>query len=408
MRRALIWLTQAVILITIAACDKKPTLKFGSDLIEPADTMISEIQSSLSEEFNFEDPKILSNEDLITALQAGEIDAAIVERSSAPIPGIAALLPLYPSVLHILVRDELVNEEQNGNFSELVKQGSIFAGTPGSAGHRLLTQLGEQGVIPSIDKLNILSSIFAELPDIFILFGGILDQDSLSRMAGYRLLSLGEVEDLGQGSLVEGIALRFPNIQPFVIPQGMYPSLANKAVVSLSVPSMLIVRDDLPQSTAYRLTQHITKHVSLLRAVYPLAFNSEFMMQTNQDYVLPLHEGARRLIEQDKPSFLERYAEVLALAVAVMLALSSVVIGWLRSRRQARKDRIDVYFDQLLEMRNAIKDSESSTEPAAQVVALQGLVTKLVVDERISADSSYVSFIALSNQVLKEANNIAK
>ena len=100
---------------------------------------------------------------------------------------------------------------------------------------------------------------------------------------------------------------------------------------------------------------------------------------------------------------MERYSETLALIITALLALSSLALGLLRLRNQAKKDRIDVYMDKVLAMRDALhSETETPERIAADVRALQATVAGLVVDERIVADSAFVGFLSLSNQLLRE------
>ena len=89
--------------------------------------------------------------------------------------------------------------------------------------------------------------------------------------------------------------------------------------------------------------------------------------------------------------------------VTALLALSSLIVALIRIRRQARKDRIDVYFQALLKIRQQIVEAEiPKNELHDQIIELQHTVTNLVSEERISADNAFVGFIELSNQILQE------
>ena len=373
--------------------------------MEPAASISGEMMTALESDFRVSGHQFFESETMMLALQGGDIDIAIIEQVSEPIEGLAAILPIYPSVLHILIGPDLMDERTEiEDFHSFLLSGSVDHGRIGSASYNLLERLGEHGVGPDIEDLILHDEDSGQMPDIRVLFGGILTQEAITDFQDYRLASLGKLEELGQGALVEGLSLRFPNIEPFIIPKALYPQLASEAALSLSIPSLLVARSDLPESDVYAVAHSVTRQVSTIRSIHPLAYSRETMLQPNRDYVLPLHQGALDLIERHEPGLLERYAEVLALALTLVIASSSLILGILRSRAQARKDRIDVYFSKLLELRTQMADSSlPELEVMEAVSRLQAVVTNLVVEERVAADSAYVSFIALSNQILQEA-----
>ena len=80
-----------------------------------------------------------------------------------------------------------------------------------------------------------------------------------------------------------------------------------------------------------------------------------------------------------------------------------------RRRRQARKDRLDTYYQQTLQWREALASKQQSpAEIALALRGLQGEVFELLIAERIDADHALLAFMNLSNQLLYEAELAAK
>lgn len=392
------------LLIQISACNQRSTIVVGTGAIEPATEISTLIAQELNSEFDVTLRQFASLDELTEAIERAEVDLGIIEEPTSPNNKINVLSALYPSALHVLVKPSIFDGATDKlDIVNLVKGRSVFAGPLGSAGRSLVEMLVEQRVFPPLSEFTLLESVFGEDADILVVFGGILAENDLRRLGEYRLFSLGAIDDFGRGSWAEGVSLRSPNIQPFIIPQGLYPELARQATVSLAVRSLLVTHTRLSDETAYAIMQEVSTLMSQIRSIYPLAgqqisgFGNEVSLNLNT------HPGAIRYQQRESPGFFERYAELIALLITGFVGLSSLLIAFLRNRNQARKDRIDIYFDELLKIRGAVGNStETNRKLFNQVLELQSKVTRLVGDERISADSSFVAFITLSNQVLNE------
>lgn len=402
----------ALCALLLGACESKDRLVLGWTPVEPG-AQISQLLVSnlnLADGYEVTSQQFEDSNALAQALREQQIDLAIIEQPGVATNDFAVLVSLYPSVLHVLAKPGMVSkDDQDAYLADIIIGHSLYAGPPGSAGHSLVNRLVEYGVLPRGEQFRLLDSPLGEDPDVYVQFGGILPADALRRLEGFELVGLGSVDELGKGSWVEGIAIRFPNLDPMIIPKGLYQSVGKDATLSLAVQSLLVANPTLEVDVAYDITSRVSQSIAEIRTIYPLAgTRSDYLISSNEkrspQLNLPMHPGALRYLERDAPGYLERYAESLALMITALLALSSLAIGLVRVRRQAKKDRIDVYMDRVLEMRNALHSETESPERIGQDVrALQATVAGLVVDERIAADSSFVGFLSLSNQLLREA-----
>ncbi len=377
-------------------------LTLGIHAEEPAPT-IGELLASLTpNEQAISLRPYASSAELNAALLAGEVDLGIIEDGGEPQPGLALVADLYPSVLHILYREGNTPDD----LGELLAAGPVWAGGPGAVGHRLASELAADFGLPE-DSTQVLADPWSVEPDSYFVFGGILAPDALQRLQGFSLYSLDAPRQLMHGSVAEGISLRYPFLRPFVLPAQLYPSLAREAALTLSVTNLLVAREKLSAETIYELAMALEGLRPRIAAAYPLAGVRGPADREPAAQALPLHQGAQRYRDRDLPSFLERYAEVLALGTTVMLTAGTVLATIRRQRRQSRKDRLDGFYQRLLDLREKLARDADRTTVAEGVRAAQTEVMALVIDERIDADGALMAFLTLSNRLLEEADNPA-
>ena len=393
--RTLPWL----LLLLLGGCEATPGLRFGASTEEPNPRIVEALAAGLGDDFDVGVTSIAGQGDLIAAIQARRLDFAIIEQPSGSLEQLSAVIPLYPSVLHVLVRRELFDCAAPARLSDIVRLGSVYAGPQGSTGYALLNSLAQAGWLPTMGSIELLQSAFGRVPDVFVQFGGILSADATRRLAGYCLVSLGDAAQLGNGAWAEGISYRFPHLRPMILPGGLYPQLSQRPTLTLAVTSLLVTHPQQDVDTVYDVIAHVKESASAINGIYPLA--GDMILNPNEPLLtLPTHLGAQRYQQRNAPTFLERYAELFAFFITALVALSSAGVFLVRNRRQAKKDRLDTYFDALLALRAQSGDAQAR---AAQVRELQQRVTELVVRERIQADSAYVAFVLLSNRLLEEA-----
>ena len=344
-----------------------------------------------------------SNQDeLLAALENGDVDFALVENPPRPLSGVNAVSALFPSVLHVLARRNHTACTLT-DLQAVAETGTVYAGPAGGTGQRLLAQLAATGLLPPVDDMQRLDNVFAEAPDLFFVFGGILSQDAVSRLDGYCLVSLDALADQAEATTVAALAVRYPQLEPFVLPRGLYPQLTSEPTLTVAVQTLLVARAELPEDTVFDVATGIRALGAAFGQIYPLAQPGLHRDLDERQLAIPIHPGAMRFLNRDAPSFLERYAEVMAMLVTLLVAVASAALGVARLRRQAKKDRLDRYFDRLMVVRTEFVAGERpAAQTRAEAEALQNEVMQLVVEERVAADSALVSFLLLANKLIDE------
>lgn len=373
---------------------------------EPAPTIAASIQPLLeSIGYAVEIRSIDDPMEVFELIDAGAADLGIVEEPDEPRSGLATVLPLYPTLLHVLHRSDM----QPGGFEEVIRGHSVYPGPQGGAGWRLLQLLAENFGLSSEDY-RILDNPWLEEPEVFFQFGGLFS-DAEQRQLGeqdYQLFSFGEVARLGQGTVAEGIVLRNPRLRTFVIPAATYPKLSKSPVLTLAARSILVGREDFDPKHAYLISEHLFEHAQDVGAGYHLVSHELTETMSSDSLALALHPGVRRYVEKDRPSFVERYVEVIALGITVIAGIGSGLITLYNYRRSQKKDRIDVYYNRALALRARMERSEAVPELLGIEKEMKGLqeeVMALLVDERLDANHALTIFMTLSSQVLAETRS---
>ena len=375
-------------------------ITLGVHVDEPAPAIAQLLVDRLPDELK---PQLRSFDDvsaLRKALVDGGVDLAFLEEPLRPIPGVSTVSELYPAVLHLLVHESVTVS----GLGELLASGPVWAGTPGGIGHVLASRLAADY---AVEPLELLPDPWSETPQVYFIFGGLLGQDAISRLRQYRLHSVGDPASVPGGSIAQGIALRYPNLRAFLLPAEIYPGLAEGPALTLAVKMLLTARSDLDPDLVYELVMAIERLKPAIASVYPLAGIEELERSGNAARALPWHPGAQRYIDRELPSVIERYAEFVGATVTLTIALVSLGVALYRRRRQARKDRLDVYYERALQCREDMNfGAQSPAAIASRLRALQAEVFQLLIEERIPADSALIAFLALSNQLLDESGSL--
>ena len=392
----------AILTLLLAGCQGTSDIRWGHTPSEPS----SSFAMILAQDTSATVTAFADTDTLISAVQNGEVSFALIEQPPSPVDGLSIVTSIFPSVLHILVHRNITDCSEPVLLDSLLTQGKIYAGTSGSTGRVLLDQLARAEWLPPVSTLKVLDDPFGEQPQIFFQFGGILPVDAARRLSDYCLASIGVPDRIGRGTWAEGVGFRFPHLSAFILPAGLYPRLNTNPVLTLAVTSILVTHADTDPDVVYDAAQLVHEAANKLSEIYPLAGPAIHSDPSAQQYVLPLHPGAERFARRNAPTFIERYAEFAALILTALVASTSAGIAVIRLRRQTKKDRIDEYLSQLLEFRNQLaSETIEGVVIARQTRSLQGVVTQLVVDERIQADSAYVAFLSLSNRIIEECED---
>lgn len=334
-------------------------------------------------------------------LVKGEADLAVVENSATFQPGIETVLPLSPGVLHVLVRDGIDDRDNDRLFLDH----TLYFDQQSAVAEDFLAFISDRlGV--DVSDLRAVETFEPGTTDILMVFASLLPRDIIKGLRGYHLHSLGTVEDLGRGSSVESIPYLIPELQPFIIPADTYPELGNREpVVTVSVDMLLVTRAEVPDLVIYRFTEALMRRRGELSSRLPALFHGVTDKIEPQRLTFPLHPGVEAYLARNEPSFLERYAETINMLVYVFVILVTSIYGLMKWRGRRKKNRVDRYYAQVLEINERLH-KDINVDPAAELERLYALEKEAfaeLMDEKLAADESFRIF----HTMVKEAREFA-
>lgn len=323
-------------------------------------------------------------------LTSNQADLGLVENSVAFVKGVRAILPVFESVLHVAYHKDFDPER----LQQPLYDARFHVAYNSMAGREFVELVTKrQGLTP--DDYSITSSSTPGDFDILVYFGPI-DPDRVDWMPpDYSLISLNSEFNPQNQFYEDGIGYIAPNMKPKVIPALTYELPGNeKPLLTVSVDTLLVTRAELPASLVYRFTKTLIEQKPRLAAVQPAMFGGINDSFDPLDLSFPLHTGARGYINRDEPGLLERYAETINLLVYIAFLLITGFIAFGRWRNHQKKDRIDVFYQRVFEIRDRI-GQQSADELLAELDALEREAFDSLIREKLLADESFRIFTEL-------------
>ena len=389
-----------VVVMVLTACDNDPV---ELRMVTP----VSLVDREITEEFS----RLLGENSAISielsdtaeadaaaldSLLAGDADIALVSNYVPFRTGVSTVMPLYPSVLHVGYNKD--RDATNG--TSLIRGATVFAGATGSASRQIFERIAARMDLAPGDFSY--SEGVEQEADVFVVFAPI-SPDRLADLPDIRLFSFGSPGDIGSGSFIDATALMNPQLEPFVIPVGIYDHAASDPVLTVASDMMLVARDDLDATVVYDLVQELLRLRPALAALKPGLFQrlTDDIDANSSTFVL--HPGLLAYTQRDAPSVYERYSGIAEVAVTLFVALISASIAGMRIYRMRQKNRIDVFYRDAIAIRESVSDASNRDQVATAVQQLLDLQTSaidMLMDEKLAADESFRIFVTLSNDIL--------
>jgi TRAP transporter TAXI family solute receptor len=189
----------------------------------------------------------------------------------------------------------------------------------------------------------------------------------------------------------EALSLKRPAISTGVIPLGSYrgsPPLPVSDQTTTVLERLLVARADLDADLVFALTHILFEHRSELIALNNLAgFISA--IDSEGRISMPLHPGARRYYDREKPDFWQQNTRILASLLYVVALLTSAALALRSHLMRRRKVRIGHYNMHLMEIAEQARHTPSSQtlyELKDQLVNMLQQVVQDLDKERVTQE----------------------
>ena len=404
----------AVVLLALAGCGLedetltmvKPRLGIDQQLAEEFARLFDEPGRVRIELVDNPNPELPG----IEAVKNGLADLALTPNTAAYDPRIEAVVPLYPSVLHIAYRlmgGEHAETVQDA-FGDLSSR-TVFAGPPGAQSRVLLEAAAERdGIAP--EEINYIQDPNG-CAEVIVVYTAVLPEvpEAIRACGEYRLFSLARPLDIGTGQALDSVTLMNPVLKPFVIPAETYDEMTPGPVVTLAVDNLLVASAELDETVVYDLLREVLRMKPALSATNPGLFH-----QLNDDFdtrglSFVIHPGALAYLQRDEPDFYERYSGIAEVVVTLFIGLVSGLYGIWKIYSIRRKNRIDAFCREAIELRDQHLESGSDAGKLVEAIkALQDRAYEMMIQEQLAADESFRIFITLTNDIIADTTGAGR
>lgn len=394
-------ITVALAIIFLASCNPTTlTFSFIYNDEGPNKEIATKMKELLESEFNVEIMLIegLNTNANLDSLIYDQVDIALVENYVNYQEGLNSAFSVYSEVLHVLYKADM----DGSSFSSLMYSGPVYIGKENSPTYNLMMDLWDYYGLDA-SQINVTfnmseASVVVELTNLFT-------KQHLRDFQGFKLFSFDDASNLSEASAVQGITLKYPRLSPFIIPENSYWSFTEKPVVTLSVDLVMMVRSGMGEVAVNDFTKTMLRNRQIFTSIDPLLFEG---MQEDFDRAklnIPLHEGARIFLEREEPSFIERYAELGGVILSIIIALWSGIVSLTKWQAQKKKDKIDEFYEDLMNIKNGISKLDTIADGMKRVKRVQMAQNKafeMLIAEKLVANDSFRIYMELSKETINE------
>lgn len=347
----------------------------------------------------------------LNRLENDEVDLAIIPNNTEIpdfIQDVRTLVPLLPRILIIMYQPDIPQPEK---LKDLLSGRMVGFELMDRTDSLFFRELFERyGIDPQSFSSTIISGHDPEAEkkkiDVFITlthFKNSYVREMLEE--GAEIFSLGDPLLFKRGSAVDGFCLNYPKAFPYILPKHVYNGLPEQPVLTVAIQDILVARDNLDDEIVYDIVETIIeKKASLTQKdrIYGLLdFN-----YTNGAMSFPLHSGAQKYLDKDKPSIFERYAELFGVIFSVLVVLVGAVSSARQRMKQIKKNRIDTYYKKLLEIRQqAIVEPERESFYIREIINIRHQAFVALQNEEVLANESFSIFLELYESIYQELSS---
>ncbi|MEQ9424039.1 MAG: hypothetical protein RJQ09_06460 [Cyclobacteriaceae bacterium] len=389
------------LIITFQACNlTTETYRFAYKDEGVNKQIMTEMKGILEDEFHnvvIDLKEVNQPIDELEELAKGGTDFLLIENYSTDSKAnISTAFLAYPKFLHVFYRDV---GAMPSNFGDLIAGKKIYLEHPNSAEMVILQDLA---VFYRAGGSYELTADMAEA-DVVLDLSSFLTEDDLTNLSGFQLFSFDDVSKFGQGSQVEGISLKLHRLQPYIIPEGTYGNLTEKAKLTLELDMVMLANEDIGLIAVNDLIKTVLRHKQSFVSIDPILFIGLDEQFDRSRLSYPLHPGSRAYLDREEPGFFERYAELAGVILSILIASISGLISFKKYRKQHKKDLVDVFYRELMDIKNEPpKTIKGCVETIQRIKDSQNKAFDMLIDEKLAADESFRIYMELCKETITE------
>jgi TRAP-type uncharacterized transport system substrate-binding protein len=369
-------------------------------LDSPNDEFARKLKSVLEDSYNVNIRlvKAQNSQSIIDSLESEQLDMGLIENLANKGEGINTVVPIFTKALHLFYRTDL----KANSIEQLLYDRTVYIGRKGTVTFEFMKDLFGYYELDQ-SRITISNNQFES--DVLAVFSVVMQEDDLVNYDGYKLFSLSEASEIGLGSVVEGVSLKFPRVRPYIIPKGTYGDLTRQPVVTIATDMIFVVREGMWQQTISDLSRSIFANRDQFVHLNPSFYYGIIEDFDRSKLSYPLHEGARAFLDRDEPSFLERYAELGGVIFTVIIAIGSGLVSLSKWRKQKKKDKIDVFYEHLMRIKNemsSVNTVKVAKQKIQEVKDDQNKAFDMLIREELEANDSFRIFMELSKETITD------
>ncbi len=385
------WVTAVMVLLLPGCGQQQDALRFHAQTFQELEQ--APLQEIFAQQTDLELQLVpaLPGESGIDALIDGRADLALVNNSRSFHKGLRAVMPVYESVLHVLVSEQLGRFE----LTDSLRGMDIYIANGSQAGRTVVELMASRQGLAESD-LVLVSEFDPQTTDLIIYFGPINPANVRWYQAGYSLVDLGEATSSG------GVEYLLPRMRSAIIPARTYDVPGNAETLrTLGVMTLLLTRKEVSEQKIYDLTETLIEQKPRFMSVAPSIFSAVNDSFLPLELNFPLHSGARRYLQRDEPTKLERYAELINLLVYLAILIVTGSVAAYRWRAHLKRDRIDGFYMRTLALRKQ-GNGENEGELIEALNQLEEEAFQSLINDKLAADESFRIFIELLSRSKQE------
>jgi len=217
----------------------------------------------------------------------------------------------------------------------------------------------------------------------------------------WSFFSVGDINNYGKGSRVEGFAMMNTSSYPFILPESVYRGKPEEPILTIAINDVLICREDLDENLVYQILETLVENksqlVNLNSAYNLLDFDLE-----NQELSFPLHQGTKNYLNKDKPSIYMRYVNMAWPILSILVIFIGALTTFNRKLKKQRKENIEKYYTSLLLIRERSEQIDSSEGIKKLLLELNSLKSKAIealANNKFDSGESFNIFLALYTEI---------